>query len=654
MAQTRTMSDDIGIIGGSDTGGGPSRLTSFRVKVAAGLILLLAAVILALGYLTYEDSAEALAERVAEEITQVTATATLRVERLTAGLAGNTLALSQSPAVLNAAEAPNAVPLSSALRDSVAKLFAAFARNQPSYVQIRFIDERGMEVVRVDSSAGMVRILSPDEMQSKAHSPYFNAGMQLKFGEVHISPMTLNRENEKIEVPYRPMVRSVTPVFNADGARRGVVVINDNPTDLLRELSVPMGEVYVLNENGYFLRHPDRSKEFGFDLNTDYTIDDLRPKLAQKIRLESDQLRVMDTVGSDGVRRIVAYQKIRYNPTNAADFWTVLVDVPRAVAVAPAAALRGRIALLGFVILALASIIGFVLAGRLSARIVSLAAVSRTISTGDLNAQAPVKGSDEIALLGRAFNDMTASLRQMRVDRIKREEELKRANASLEAFSYSVSHDLRAPLRAVDGFAEALDQDFRDTLPDDAGRYIARIRAGARCMGQLIDDLLILSRVERRDMVMNSVDLSALAANTAVELRNLDPSRSIEIQIEPGLQVRGDEHLVKILLSNLVGNAWKFTEKSANARIEIRRVRDGSGKSGIEIRDNGVGFDMTYANKLFLPFQRLHSDKEFSGTGIGLAIVARIIERHGGWIEAESEVGRGASFKFDLMRRPDV
>jgi len=224
---------------------------------------------------------------------------------------------------------------------------------------------------------------------------------------------------------------------------------------------------------------------------------------------------------------------------------------------------------------------------------------------------------------------------------------LEAANKELEAFSYSVSHDLRSPLRSIDGFSLALMEDHAAKLDPEARDYLQRVRAATKRMAQLIDDLLALSRVSRTELVRTKVDLSEAARTVAAELRKTQPDRQALFVIADGLNVEGDPHLLRIVLDNLLGNAWKFTAKRDGARIEFGSIGE-NGTRQFFIRDNGAGFDMSYAHKLFGAFQRLHANEEFAGTGIGLATVQRIINRHGGRISAEGVVGEGATFRFSL------
>jgi light-regulated signal transduction histidine kinase (bacteriophytochrome) len=221
------------------------------------------------------------------------------------------------------------------------------------------------------------------------------------------------------------------------------------------------------------------------------------------------------------------------------------------------------------------------------------------------------------------------------------------ANRELEAFSYSVSHDLRAPLRAIDGFSLALVEDYRNLLDDRGCDYLQRVRSATQRMAQLIDDLLKLSRLTRGEVEFEVVDLSRVAGGIAAELQNSQPGRRVTFRIEDGLTARCDARLIKVVLENLLGNAWKFTGKKESATIEFGAMQTG-GTSAYFVRDDGAGFDMAFSDKLFATFHRLHLEKEFPGTGIGLSIVQRIIRRHGGSVWAEGAVERGATIHFTL------
>ncbi len=247
----------------------------------------------------------------------------------------------------------------------------------------------------------------------------------------------------------------------------------------------------------------------------------------------------------------------------------------------------------------------------------------------------------------RGYREANAKLQRMNDALVRQKEAMEVVNKELEAFSYSVSHDLRAPLRSIDGFSQALLEDYADTLDDEGRKYLRYVRESAQEMARLIDGLLSLSRVTRAGLRRAEVDLAALARRVVERARAADPKRRVEVSIPEGLPATGDPALLDVVLVNLIGNAWKFTSRRAVAHIEVG-ARSQRGRTVYFVRDDGAGFDMAHAGKLFGAFQRLHASREFEGTGIGLATVQRIVHRHGGEVWAEGEVGVGATFYFTL------
>lgn len=250
-------------------------------------------------------------------------------------------------------------------------------------------------------------------------------------------------------------------------------------------------------------------------------------------------------------------------------------------------------------------------------------------------------------LSNKRLEEQERKIRKLNQELLERAAALETANKELEAFSYSVSHDLRAPLRSIDGFSQAIIEDYEDGFDERGKDYLRRVRAAAQRMALLIDDMLNLSRVSRNEMVSQEIDLSGMAKDIAEKLRSLQPGRRAEFIIQPGIKARGDGQLLRIALENLFDNAWKYTSKHPAARIEFG-CRTIDGEQVCFIKDDGSGFDMKYAQKLFGAFQRMHTEEEFPGTGIGLATVQRIIHRHGGEIWAESEVEKGTVFNFSI------
>jgi len=320
--------------------------------------------------------------------------------------------------------------------------------------------------------------------------------------------------------------------------------------------------------------------------------------------------------------------------------WTLFYMIPERSLEAPVASLTRRMVLFTVLIIGLAFLVGMLFAAGILRPIKLLSAAAETLSRGHLSARVAAKGADELGRLGGNFNTMADRLEAM-------VESEKRTNKELEAFSYSVAHDLRAPLRSIDAFSQILLEDHATQLNEEGQTFLRTVRESTQQMGQLIDDLLNLSRVSRAEMRKETVDLSRMAEMIVETLRTTQPEHAPECQIERGMMALGDPHLLHVALNNLLGNAWKYTSKRARARIEVGRMEQ-SGQVTYFVRDNGAGFDMTYAHKLFGVFQRLHTGSEFPGTGIGLVTVQRIIQRHGGQIWAEGAVEQGATFYFTL------
>jgi signal transduction histidine kinase len=299
----------------------------------------------------------------------------------------------------------------------------------------------------------------------------------------------------------------------------------------------------------------------------------------------------------------------------------------------------------------------------ISGPILQLANVAAAVSDRkDYSVRAPVvRSAAEVEQLVGTFNQMLteiqsqhaeieearATLEQRVADRTS---ELAAANRELESFSYSVSHDLRAPLRAIDGFSNAVLAEYAPRLDERGIHFLERVRAGTQKMSQLIDDMLHLSRVTRRPLERVEVDVTGLAGEVAAELARSHPERRVSCIVEPGLSAPGDPHLLTIVFENLLGNAWKFTSIRDDARVEVGQTSI-DGQPAFFVRDNGAGFNEAYASKLFGVFQRLHDESVFEGTGIGLATVKRIITRHGGLVSAQGVEGAGATFFFTLGGR---
>jgi signal transduction histidine kinase len=361
----------------------------------------------------------------------------------------------------------------------------------------------------------------------------------------------------------------------------------------------------------------------------------------------------------DGTRWLGASDAIEGTP------WHIRVEFPDHVVFAQTKGLLRNTILIGLLVTGLGAIGGWVIGRRLMGPLRVLTQAAAKVADGTAPAHVPLERNDEIGELATAFNTMAARVAEGRqhletrvaertnelaraLEQLEEDaKQLARSNRELEAFSYTISHDLRAPLRSIDGFSDALLSDYADRLDETGKGYLTRVRRAATRMGQLIDDLLELARVSRVELITSPVALDALATRLVRDLRERDPRRAVDVLIQADTPAQGDARLLALVLQNLLENAWKFTSRRANARIEFGVSGEGPPATYF-VRDNGVGFDMAHSAKLFGIFQRLHSVDEFPGTGVGLAIVQRIIERHGGRIWVEAKPDDGATFFFTL------
>jgi len=359
----------------------------------------------------------------------------------------------------------------------------------------------------------------------------------------------------------------------------------------------------------------------------------------------------------------------------AGNDWILLIDIPARVAHAPAVKLRNRMLAIMAGASVVSLIIAFYFSRSISNPIAELTKGVEIIGRGDLGHKVAIGTRDEIGTLANAFNRMVSNLKRVTASRDELEKEIaerKRAEREvekhrrhledmvrertaelteaieeLEAFAYSVSHDLRAPLRAIDGFSQMLVEDYGDKLDAEGHRLLAVVQHSAKDMGQLIDDLLAFSRLGRTGMKVATVNMDELARRVIEDLRHEVPGRHVQLNVDTLPATAGDQAMIRQVFANLLTNAIKFTRPREYAVIEVGAMVDGS-QNTYFVKDNGVGFDMKYADKLFQVFQRLHSTDEFEGTGIGLALVQRVITRHGGRVWAEGEVDKGATFCFAL------
>lgn len=505
--------------------------------------------------------------------------------------------------------------------------YISFLSNKSDYDSIRLLDVNGQELVRVDRySDGSVRPTPDRDLQLKADRYYFKNALKLPAGSAYVSPLDLNIENEKIEQPIRPTLRFVAPVFDATGKVRGVLVLNTHAQYLFDQLSnearLRNSEIWLVDENGYWLKGPDPTLEWGFMYPDRKEIGFATSYPDVWKQMNASTARIGTFNSGDGHFTFASTAQLARENANRGSV-DKDVDVPNWYVVAH---------------LSQASYLGMINRNGLHSKAFGLAILFAllviSISFG-YQWHRRVKHAEQIVDLNKRLDLDNRTLTAV--------------NSELEAFSYSVSHDLRTPLRSIDGFSLALLEDYADQLDNTGRNYLERVRKSAQRMGQLIDDLLALSRVSRSAVEVRDFDMSKICRDVAENLQERATDRHITWMISDNIHGHGDPRLVRILMENLLGNAWKFTALKPAAEIEFGQRTEG-GEKIFFVRDTGAGFDMRYADMLFSAFQRLHPEDEFPGTGIGLATAQRIINRHGGRIWAEAEPNKGATFYFTLGR----
>lgn len=618
------------------------------------------------------------------------------------------------------------------------------------YDQIRYLDQQGNELIRIDNVQGTPTRISAQELQNKSDRYYFQKTLALPPLSVYMSPLDLNLENGKIEQPLKPMLRFGSRVFGRDGSPQGVMVINllgAQITERMRRLTESYGaKLWLLNDQGHWLLGSDPQDEWGnmYPNRSDLTLGARYPDLWQHLSAQNasdiksqllEQGLVSTQLVNPGAQLVSQPFQLQTEPQS---FWRMVVWLPaerrdhllRPLQLEFAGNYAGLSVFFLVLSLLLAAVmhrfkltvellaqreeqIAAVLDGAPDAILVTnlqgkivfankkaeeflgyprhsllgqsvdmLFALQETSTSGavsDLGHTAlaawPKAGKDSILAVrsNREEVPVVLSLNQISTHDGQRiigtlrdvsyenaaekailninealnasNKSLAFSNSELEKFAYSVSHDLRSPLRAIYGFGQILMTDHKSDLSEEALALLKRILASSQAMNALIDDMLALSRVSITPMARTELDLSALVRVIFDDLRSQEPERQVDVSIEPGLRVLADEGLVRIALTNLISNAWKFTAQKDHARIEFG-AGEFNGQKMFFLKDNGTGFNMAYADKLFRAFHRLHAREAYAGTGIGLATVARVIERHGGSIQAKAEVGQGAEFRF--------
>lgn len=533
------------------------------------------------------------------------------------------------------------------------EIFAAFLNGKHNqYNQLCYLNEQGNELAKVAMVEGTVKVTPRDKLRKKTEYPYVAEAIRLREGEVYYANVRLNRVDGDLIRPHLASLQIATPVYDARNNARGLIVMTLSAQWLFSNIvpAVPDVKKYLLNQDGYFLVHPDRTKEFGFDLGFKYTINNEYPMISEEmLATESD-------ISYHGeFKHIWGFQKIFFDPGNRTRFWTVVYEIPEAITLRDVYKIQKRMIIVGLVIILLS--IGFILWVSLREIISPLTRLIKTaqrMEAGDLSVRLPVdNGAVEFITLHHTLNSFVEK-QQNAIDNFEKElalrtSKLEASNRELQQFAYIASHDLQEPLRKITAFGDRLVVHAGETLDEQSKDYLKRMQSAACRMKQLIEDLLNYSRVTTQTNPFEVVRLEELVDETRaiLELRIAETRGQIEIEGKlPAVQ--GDRSQLQQLILNLLANALKYHQPDLPPKIVISGGNLTGNLIEIRITDNGIGFNEKYLDRIFIPFQRLHTRDEYEGTGIGLAISRKIVQRHGGTITAKSQPGTGSSFIITL------
>lgn len=507
-----------------------------------------------------------------------------------------------------------------------------FTQNNIHYKQVRFIDTKGLERIRINWDVNDVSIVPDSSLQDKSDRYYFIETMKLSPEAVYISPIDLNIEFGKIQVPHQLVIRVAKKVVDKAGNARGIIVVNLYLEELLIRFFekdvFDRDNFHFLNSDGYWIQGPTQFTPLGFMFDSLQTenFGNYYPNIWSEINtagfgsFENENGLCLFRHVEIAHNQLEPYDGIEIESPARDWIFAYLIDYRK---ISELVSLRKTVIWL--------SVLAFFVVCGLSYVIAHL----RT------------KELLYISALRFLNEDLEQRIQERTKELSTKNLELENANEELEAFTYSVSHDLRSPLRHIAGFADLLKKRHREKLDKEGANYIDYVKEASANMGQLIDDLLQLSRVGRGEIWEREINVEELVLDCSKGLGKDHPNQEVRWEIGSLENVVADYNLLKQVWLNLLGNAVKYSSKREESIIEVKSiVKDHF--VVYSVKDNGIGFDDAYKDKLFAPFQRLHSSEDFEGTGIGLAIVRRIIARFRGQIWAESELNNGATFSFML------
>jgi signal transduction histidine kinase len=665
-----------------------SRKLNLRQKFLLTIIGLVAATSISIVLLLYHQLSEWLINEKYQQLHQKLDIIEGYIQQEIEQLRQDSLQLAQSPVTKGLLQSSDA-ELAGLIRqrewqESLTVLFHQTLATHPSYFKLRFMEYTPGKAETPANSAAKtpgsfevferlvavkqgesIRFQPPQKLQPKSHREYIANSLSLKPNQVYLSEFSLNREFNEISPDKIITLRAVAPVY-FNQQLSGFMVISLDASALFNRISSLIGkevELYVYRHDGQFLYHPDntKTKSFEFSGQFQYT---MHQEFLGVDKLEKQADKQQGLVYKDSQQLFAMVQhSFAFDPLHPERKIRLALTQNYQSIRAISQQLSLSLLIVGLVITLLASVTGFILFRNLSRPIQQLLQSIEQFGKSQDITKLPVERNDEIGLLARSFQQMaeqvveqTAKLQQENLVRrftekrlIKEEQELKRSNSELEKFAYVASHDLQEPLRKVQAFGDRLYERSHEQLDDKSRDYLQRMQSAAKRMSCLINDLLAFSRIATQGQAFKRCDLNEVLSGVLADLEIAIETSQTQIEIEPLPEIEADEPQIRQLLQNLLGNGLKFRKPQGQHKIKIwSKITEDKQHIELHVKDNGIGFDSQYGDRIFEVFQRLHARHEYEGTGIGLAICRKIVERHGGSIRAISEPNQGAEFIVTL------
>jgi len=543
------------------------------------------------------------------------------------------------------------------VKKEISTEFLLFSQTSQLYDQIRFIDSKGMEIIRINFDDGNPVAIQDKKLQDKRDRYYFKKTFLLKKGHVYISPLDLNIENRTIEIPYKPMIRLGTPVFSQDGTRLGIVIVNYMASRFLSSLAetgqISPGEIMLLNEDSFWLKNKNPDEEWGFmfknkkakNFSAKFQSEWYEIQERQNGQIENGNgLFTFQTI-YPFVKHKKDLQKLNVIDANKT-YWVILSHVPiKHIRAEKMNLLYSFLPV--FIFLFILLILGSWIIANIS--------LQKTLKDYELkkaNEDLENKVEERTKQLSIINKDLALEIKtHKRTGKKlqKKTNELERSNKELEEFAYIASHDLQEPLRKINSFTKLLEKRYQGSLDEEGDKYLFFIGSATERMKTLIKELLKYSRVSSLKLSPEPVDLNEVLKTCLNDLEMLIKETGAEIFYKALPEIMADKTQMIQLMQNLLCNAIKYQKpgQSENPQIFIE-VKEEETRWVVSVKDNGIGIDAAHYKKIFIIFQRLHGRTEFSGTGIGLGVCKKIVERHGGEIWLESEKGKGSTFYFSI------